>query len=354
MLLFIFAGFLVGFILSLRFVRRPRSALIWGVLLGVVPLVLMLGPGNALVQGIGSALNFAFFVLGSLMLIPFVASGAALGVAGGAAVLWVGQGRARWVGWAAGMALVGLVAVLTLLPVAQREAAKLQAAKDRDARAEAIMLADFEGTLANRQVAFPASPRLHLFDDCARGVQAGLWGCSTSLTNPVTIMTQQDEVLLHERSDPISFRSISVSAVQPDCHLGDFCLTQEKIDRWCGALRPDQAGSIWCRDAPPMRFVIKTDAAAAADGSPSNREEPALAARYADTRLGSGLVDCFYHPDPAKTEQQGATCKLSFKLADGVKVVLPVRRAQIISGDPALAGTIALIPDYWAALTGGR
>lgn len=354
MLLFIFAGFFAGFVLSLRFVRRPRRALIWGLLLGVVPLALMLGPGNAPAQGIGSVLNFAFFALGPLMLIPFVISGAALGVAGCAAVLWVGQGHARWVGWVAGLALVALTAALTLLPVAQREVAKRQAVKHRDARATAIMLANFMGTLASHQVAFPASPRLHLFDDCGKGPQAGFPGCWTSLTNPVTILTQQDEVLLHERSDPINFLSISVSAVEQDCRLGDSCLTQEKIERWCGALRPDQADSIWCRAAPPMQFVIKTDAAAAAFASLSDREEPELAARYADTPLGSGKVDCFYHPDPAKAEQQGATCKLSFNLADGVKVVLPVLRAQIISSDKALSETIALIPDYWAALTRGR
>lgn len=102
MLLFIFLGFFIGFFLSLRFVRRPRRALIWGAVLGAVPLVLMLGPGSAPVQGIGSALNFAFFALGPLMLIPFVASSAALGVAGAAVVLWIGHGRARWVGWALG------------------------------------------------------------------------------------------------------------------------------------------------------------------------------------------------------------------------------------------------------------
>lgn len=129
MLLFIFAGFLVGFSLSLRFVRRPRRALIWGLVLGAAPLALMLGPGNAPFEGIGSVLNFAFFALGPLMLIPFVTSGAALGVAGGAAVLWVGQGRAGWVRWAAGLALVGIVATLTLLPVAQREAAKRRSSK---------------------------------------------------------------------------------------------------------------------------------------------------------------------------------------------------------------------------------
>lgn len=85
MLLFIFAGFLVGFALSLRFVRRPRRALILGLVLGVVPLALMLGLGNAPVEGIGSVLIFAIFALGPLILIPFVASGASLGMAGGAA-----------------------------------------------------------------------------------------------------------------------------------------------------------------------------------------------------------------------------------------------------------------------------
>jgi len=315
MLLFIFVGFIAGFVLCLRFVRHSRRALIWGLLLGVVPLAIMLGPGNAPVQGIGSVLNFAFFALGPLMLIPFIMSGAALGVAGGTAVLWVGHGRARWVGWAAGLALVGFTAGLTLLPVAQREVAKRQADKDRDARATAIMLADFKGTLASHQVAFPASPRLYLFDDCGKGQQVGFPGCPTSLTNPVTILTRQKDVLLHEPRDSIVFLAISVGAVEPDCHLDDFCLTQEKIDRWCGVLRPDQADSIWCRAAPPMRFLIETDAAAAASASTSEREEPELAARYADTPLGSGQVDCFYDPDPAKTEQQGAACKLSFNLA---------------------------------------
>ena len=252
------------------------------------------------------------------------------------------------------MVLVGSAAALTLLPVVQHEVAKRQAAKDRDARVTAIMLADFKGTMASHQVTFPASPRLHLFDDCGKGEQFGFLGCSTSLTHPVTSITQQDEVMLHERRDPINFLAISFRSVESDCHLEDFCLTQEMIDRWCGALRPDQAGSIWCRAAPPMQFVIKTDAAAAAFGSTSDREEPELAARYADTPLGSGQVDCYYHPDPAKTEAQGASCKLSFNLADGVKVVLSPSRAQIISGDKALAETIALIPDYWAALTGGR
>lgn len=213
------------------------------------------------------------------------------------------------------------------------------------------MRADFKGTLAGHQVAFPASPRLHLSDDCAPGVQAGSWGCSTSLTDPVNILTKPDKVLLHERSDPISFRAISVSAVEPDdCPLRDFCLTQAKIDRWCGELRPDQADSIWCRDTPPMRFSLRTDATP----GPSDRDEPELAARYTNTRLGPGRVACFYSPDPAETDRQGAGCKLTFDLVDGAKASLSVSRAQIISDYPALAATIALIPDYWAALTSGR
>ncbi len=225
-----------------------------------------------------------------------------------------------------------------------------QVVEDRDARAEAIRRADFNGTLAGHQVTFPASPRLLVFDDCAPGGQAGPFGCSTSLTNPVTILTGPDEKLLHERSDPISFRTISVKAVEPDCGLGDFCLTQGKIDRWCGESRPDQADSIWCRDTPPMRFSLRTDATP----GPSDRDEPELAARYSNTPLGPGRVACFYSPDPAKADRQGASCKLRFNLVDGVKVLLSVRRAQITSGDPVLAATIALIPDYWAALTGGQ
>jgi len=205
------------------------------------------------------------------MLIPFIV----IGAAGGAAVLWVGQGRARWVRWAFGMELVGLVSALTLLPVAQREAAKRHAVKNHDVRAEGIMRANFKGTLAKHQVAFPASPRQSLTDDCGPEVRAGLFGCPTSLTNPVGILTKPDGVLLHKRSDPIHFRSISVSAVEPDCSLGIFCLTQEKIDQWCGELRPDQAESIWCRDKPPMRFSLRT----ATTPGQSDCDEPELTAR---------------------------------------------------------------------------
>jgi len=49
------------------------------------------------------ALNFAFFAVGPLLLIPFIL----IGAAGGAAVLWVGQERARWVRGAFGVGLVG-------------------------------------------------------------------------------------------------------------------------------------------------------------------------------------------------------------------------------------------------------
>lgn len=310
----------------------------------------MLGPGTAPVEGIGSALNFAFFALDPLMLIPFVASTAALGVAGAAIVLWIGQGRARWFRWAVGGMVVGLVAMLTLLPVAKREVANRQLAEDRSARAEAMIRADFKGILAEHPVSFPASPRLHLFDDCAPGIEPGLFGCSTSLTNPVTILTGPDETLLHERSDPITFRTISVKAVEADCTLADFCLTQEKIDVWCGEIRSDQADSIWCRDIPPMRFSLRTDAMP----GPSDRDEPDLEARYADTPLGPGRVVCFYSPDTNETDRQGASCKLTFDLADGVKASLSLRRMQIISDDPDVTSTITLIPEYWAALTRGR
>lgn len=350
MLFFIFVGFVVGFFLCLRFTRRPQRALIWGAVLGALPLALMLGPGRAPIEGIGSELNFAFFALGPFMLIPVVASGAALGVAGAAIVLWFGQGRARWVRWAVGGMVVGLVSVLTLLPVAQREIAKRQLADDRNARAEAIIRADFEGILGGHQVMFPASPRLGLVDDCAPGVQAGSFGCSTSLTNPVTILTGRDETLLHERSDPISFRTISIEVVEAGCTLGDFCLTQEQIDLWCAEIRPDRAGSIWCRDIPPMRFSLRTDVTP----GPSDRYEPELAMRFASTPLGPGRVVCFYHPDTTETDRQGASCKLSFNLADGVSASLSLRRTQIISDDPDVTGTISLIPEYWTALTRER
>lgn len=239
--------------------------------------------------------------------------------------------------------------MLTLLPVAQREMAKRQLANDRDTRAEAIIRADFEGTLAGYQVSFPASPRLHLFDDCAPGIQPSLFGCSTSLTNPVTSLTGTNETLLHERSDPISFRTISVKAVESDCTLGAFCLTQEQIDRWCDEIRSDQADGIWCRDMPPMRFSFRTDATP----GPSDRDEPELAARYANTPLGPGRIVCFYSPDTTETDRQGASCTLSFDMADGVKASLSLRRTQITSDDQALTATIALVPEYWAALTDG-
>jgi hypothetical protein len=347
MLLFLLVGFVVGFFLCLRFTRRPLGALIWGTVLGALPLALMLGPGNAPVQGIGSALNFAFVALGPLMLIPFLASGAALGVVGAAIVLWIGQGRARWVRWTVGGMVVGLVAVLTLLPVTQREIAKRQLADDRNTRAEAIIRADFVGILGGHQVMFPASPRLGFVDDCAPGVQAGSFGCSTSLTNPVTILTGTDEALLHERSDPISFRTISIKAVEADCTLGDFCLTQGQIDLWCGEIRPDLAGSIWCHDMPPMRFSLRTDATP----GPSDRDEPELAMHFANTQIGPGRVVCFYHPDTTKTDKQGASCKLSFDLAVGVAASLLLRRTQIMTDDPDVTATISLIPKYWAALS---
>lgn len=351
MLLFVFIGFLTGFALSLRFVRRPLRALIWGLVLGGTPLVLLFGLGLAPIEGIGSILNLAFLALGRIMLVPFVASGAALGVAGAAIVLWIGQGRARRVSWTVGGIVVGLVAVLTVLPVAQHEIAKRQLAEDRKTRTEAIIRADFKGMLAGHQVTFPASPRLGLFDDCAPGVQAGSLGCFTSLTNPVTILTGRDETLLHERSDLVSFRVISVSATEQECRSGDdYCLTQEKVDRWCREIRPDQADSIWCRDAPKMQFVLRKDALP----RPADRDEPELAARYADTVLGSGQVTCYYSPDKTETHRQGASCTLSFDLEKEVKATLGARREQITSDDQVLAATITLIPDYWATLTEKR
>lgn len=351
MLLFIFVGFLIGFVLSLRFVRNPRKALTWGVILGVVPFVLLLGPANAPVQGIGSVLNFAFFALGPIMLAPFVVSSAALGMVGASIVLCIGQGRPRWVRWTTGLAIVGLTASVIVWPVALREITKQKLAEDRETRAAEIIRADFTGTLAGHKVNFPASPRLHVFDDCAPGVQAGLFGCSTDLTNPVSVFTKLNDVLLHERRDTINFRTISVSAVEQDCPSGnDYCLTQEKVDQWCREIRPDQADSIWCLDKPSKRFGFKTDA----KPSPSDREEPELAARYTDTALGPGRVTCFYSPNPDETDRQGASCSLSFIIADGVSVTFGARREQIASGDSVLIETIELVPEYWANLTENR
>jgi len=355
---FIFAGFFIGFPLSLRFVQRPGRVLIWGLVLGVASPVLAFGMLNAAFGGMGDLLrNLVGFVLELLMLNLFlvapamlVASGAGFGMAGGAAVLWVGRERTRWVSWLAGAAVVGIAVVLALTPAALREVEKRQIAEHRNA----IIRADFKGTLAGYQVAFPASPRLYLTDDCGPWRKVGFDGCSINLINPVTRLPGPDEKLLHERSDPINFNWISVSPVQPDCRRISYCLTQEKIDRWCGAIRPDQANSIWCRNTPPMAFYLRSDEAAKATTSSSNRDEPELATRYADTPLGPGQASCFYHPDPAETNQQGTSCRLIFNLVDRVKVFLPASRAQITSYDPALTATIALIPDYWAVLTGGQ
>lgn len=319
--------------------------------MGVVPLVLLLGPANTPVQGIGSVLNFAFFALGPIMLVPFVGSGAALGMAGASIVLWIGYHQAKWVSWAAGVAIVGLTASVTLWPVVQHETAKRQATKDRDVRSDAIIRADFKGVLSGHKVTFPASPRLGVTDNCAPGVQEGLFGCTTSLINPVSIFTKPDEILLHERSDPIVFRTISVSAIEKDCRAGnDYCLTQDKVDRWCNEVRTDQANSIWCLDKPAMQFWFKTDATP----GPSDREEPELAARFADSALGPGRVTCFYSPNPKETDRQGASCRLAFIMADGVSAVIGARREQITSGDPVLIETIEVIPGYWANLTESR
>jgi len=351
MVLFVFVGFLIGFASSLRFVRNPRKALVWGVVLGAAPLIVLLGPASAPVQGIGSVLNFAFFALGPIMLVPFVASSAALGMAGASVVLWVGQKQSRWAAWITGVVILALTASVTLWPVMQREIEKRHLADNRERRAAEIAQADFTGSLAGHQLDFPASPRLHVWDDCAPGVQAGSFGCSTDLTNPISVFTKPSDVLLNERRDPISFRTISISSVEHDCRPGnDFCLTQEKVDTWCREVRPDQAASIWCRDMPAMQFELRKDATP----GPSDRNEPELAAQYADTALGPGRVTCFYSPNPAETGRQGASCRLAFDVTNGVSATLGVRRVQITAADPVLIETIGLIPDYWEILTDDR
>lgn len=353
MYLFIFVGFFIGYLLSLRFVKRPKIALVWGILLGVIPLALIFGPANTPIQGIGSILYFAVFALGPLVIIPVFASSLMLGVAGGAAVLLVSERQAPWIRSSISVILVCLVAAFTLLPVAQREITKHNIAKDRVARSEAIMRADFKGTISGYLVTFPASPRLHVFDQCNQEDEAKHRGCSTSLSKPVTILTGPDDELLHERNKPIKFNLLSIKALNPNCGLGDHCLTQAKIDSWCSEIRPDQAQNIWCSTLLPLRFSLRTDENLKTITSSSNRKEPELSKRYAETLLGSGKVTCFYHPDSTKTEQQGASCTLSFNLVDKIKAVMSVRRTQITSSDPALAETIALIPKYWTEITNG-
>lgn len=348
MLLFIFVGFLSGFVLSLRIIRNPPKALIWGAVLGVVPLALMLGSAFVSVHGIGSVLRFAFFAIGPFVLVPIVASSAAVGMASASIVLWIGQKQPWWASWSTGFAIVALTASLTLWPVAQYEITKKRLDKDRETRTSNFIRADFEGTLAGHQVGFPASPRLLVHDNCAPGVSVGLFGCATSLANPVSIFTKKDDVLLHERRDPISFRTISVSAVEQNCRLGnDYCLTQQRVDHWCREIRPDQSDSIWCRDTLAMQFELRTDATT----GPSDRYEPELTAQYTDTLLGPGQVTCFYSPDPNDTDRQGASCRLVFTVSDGVSATIGASRELIVSGNPVLFETIAVIPDYWASLT---
>lgn len=319
--------------------------------MGALPLILLLVPANAPVQGIGSVLNFAFFALGPIMLVSFMATSAALGMAGASVVLWIRQKQPRWVSWIIVVAILGLTASLTLWPVVQREITKRHLTQNRETRAAQFAMADFAGSLAGQQVVFPASPRLHVFDDCAPGVQAGLFGCSTSMTSPVSVFTKPSDVLLNERLDPIVFRTISISPVEHDCRPGnDYCLTQEKVDHWCREVRPDQTSSIWCRDIPAMQFELRKDATP----GPSDRDEPELAAQYADTALGPGRVTCFYSPDPAETDRQGATCRLAFNVTDRVSATLGVRRDQVSAVDPILIETIRLIPDYWANLKDHR
>lgn len=305
----------------------------------------MLGPGNAPVEGIGSALNLAFLVLGPFVLIAFFASSSARGVGGGAIVLWISQGRARWVAWAVGGAVVGLIALLTLLPVARGEIAKRQDAEDL----KVILRADLEGVLGGHQVIFPTSPRLSISDDCGLEEPTEDFGCSTGFKYPDTILTGRDETLLELR-DLINISCISVSPVEAGCRVRDYCLTQEKIDLWCSEIRPDQANSIWCRDIPPMWFSFRTDVTL----GPRQRDEPKLATHFANTPLGPGRVKCSYNPDTTKINEQGARCSLSFEVAVGFHASLSLRRTKIMSVDPNVTATISLIPEYWAALTTER
>lgn len=354
MLLFLFAGFIGGIVWAIFRVQRPVRAMLWGAVLGGLILILLLGPGTAPIQGIGSLLNFMVFALGPLVGVPFAVCGAALGIACGGFVKWAGQGRPRWVAYSIGLALVTGGAALTLGPVVRVGLASLDAAQARETRRAELVRANFVGSFAGHTVAFPASPVLYVTDDCSPGAPAPVFGCRTNLTNPVTILTGPNDVLLHERSDPLRFRAISVRAVERDCKgpgsdLG-YCLTEDKIRQWCSQIRPDQAESVWCRSVPPMRFAFRTSAQAGDSASPSDRNEPELSARFARTALGAGQVVCFYHPDPAKTDSQGADCQIAFGVADGVVASLSTSRAQIETSDAALARTIELIPVFWSAL----
>lgn len=249
-------------------------------------------------------------------------------------------------------AVLGLVAAWTLFPGVKHGLVKRQFVQNKKARIEAMMRADFKGTLAYYEVSFPASPRLHVINDCEFRVRAR--GCSMNLASPDIPIAEPNTAILHERGDPISFNFISVSEVEPtNCGFGAYCVTQKKVDRWCGKIRPDLADSIWCRDKPPMGFSLRTDESAERAVSSSSRDEPELTELFTDTILGPGQVACFYHPNPAITEKKRQGCELTFQLVDGITVLLGVQRAEITSGDPKLAATIELIPDYWKVLTGG-
>lgn len=316
--------------------------MLWGGILGGVPLALAIGPGLSPVQGIGSVLNFILFALGPLALIPVFTIGVAFGVAGGGAVLWASQGRATWMRWASAGVLLSCVALLTLGPTAHRHFTNSQAAKARDHRAQAIARADFTGTLAGHRLAFPASPLLSLSHDCTPPQT-----CGTAFTNPVSRLTQPDKILLHERTGPVKFHFLSINAIETNCNMGEYCLTQEKIDTWCRSIRPDMAQTIWCQTVPPKRFVLVSTA----NPGPSDRFEPDLAANYADTPLGRARVYCFYAPDQSETHRHGASCTLFFDLKNGIMATLFAPRTQLTSKNPEISKTLALIPAYWNALT---
>jgi len=346
------AGFVAGFAIFIGRVVRPVREAVLGLLLGVaVPasLILFAEVTKGPVMNAKSLALAPIFVVA--LVAVFVGSGVAFGWSGSAAVKLVDRSFGRSFAVLATIGICGLAGFATLAPIARSYNVDVQWAAWQEERARTIAKADFTGEFSGYQVTFPASPRLLLWDDCGPAETPRYGGCSTFLSDPVTILTRRDEILLHERADTINFLAIRVDAVEPDCGGNDYCITQERIDRWCTEVRPDQADTIWCDGIPPMDIQLHTSQFGEKLDIKSDREEPDLAALYADTPLGAGRVFCRQNANTDHAVQRPSDCRLTFTVADGVEASLSVSRNQMIAGEPIISDTISLIPEYWLAIT---
>ena len=345
-----------SFLLSWHGFRRPLRVLVLAVLLGGPPLMVVIWHGDVPLQGALAFLTYSFVAFGQQIPVAFMAYGVAIGAAGGAAASWImttcAESRASWTS----ALLVGIVVLPAFVGMSswilnfQKDLAERQIADE-------IARLSFTGRLATHRVVIPASPRLYLFHDCHPRDKTSRRYCGVGFEFPRVNSDVRQAARLHQRSGSIIFDSIAVLTTEPDCGSYGYnviCQAQEEIDRWCGHIRPDLADSIWCRGDPQVEFRFRRTPRAVAV-TPSDRDHPDLSARYADTVLGPGrVIRCFDRPDQTEAERQENRCLLGFTVADRVSVWLDVRRRHLMSGDPALAATIALIPEYWSALTTER